>query len=350
MVGTSRLTISRCPSTAPARSPGELDLADALDLDAALAQGAETLKVLGSTESLDVRRSLAAGQIAPRAKPALDLTPGHRTRDPIGPAGVPSPGRWCCTCTSPRPRSPAPAPTALELARVENQRQVVTADQIKTWCANPDAQVVVKPVVDLNEHIHVEGYEVPARLREQTMLRDHTCVSPWCTRSARKADADHVVPYAEGGTTSSDNIAPLCRRHHRLKTHSPWTYTMLEPGSFLWSSPHGYQFLRDHHGTLDVSRDRRRPRRSHRTRISTAPYPAAPAPGDPGTYARPLVSSVRPLRSLREASHLEAIRDASARFRTHDATPQRICSVGAACELRLPLRLPGAWSRLIPRF
>ena len=142
---------------------------------------------------------------------------------------------------------------------MENQRQVVTADQIRTWCANPDTQVVVKPVVDLNEHIHVEGYEVPDRLREQTILRDHTCVFPWCTRSARKADADHAIPYADGGTTSSDNIAPLCRRHHRLKTHSAWGYTMLEPGSFLWSSPHGYQFLRDHHGTLDVSRDRRRP-------------------------------------------------------------------------------------------
>ena len=49
----------------------------------------------------------------------------------------------------------------LELARVENQRQVVTADQIRTWCASPDAQVTVKPVIDLNEHIHVEGYEVP---------------------------------------------------------------------------------------------------------------------------------------------------------------------------------------------
>jgi hypothetical protein len=34
---------------------------------------------------------------------------------------------------------------------------------------------------------------------------------------------------------------------------------MLEPGTFLWSSAHGYQFLRDHHGTLDVSRDRHRP-------------------------------------------------------------------------------------------
>ena len=146
---------------------------------------------------------------------------------------------------------------SLELARVENQRRILTADQIRTWCANPDTEVIVKPVIDLNEHIHVEGYEVPDRLREQVTLRDHTCVFPWCTRSARKMDADHVIPYAEGGTTSSDNIAPLCRRHHRLKTHSAWTYTMLEPGSFLWSSPHGYQFLRDHHGTLDVSRDRR---------------------------------------------------------------------------------------------
>ena len=32
--------------------------------------------------------------------------------------------------------------------------------------------MVVKPVIDLNEHIHVGGYEVPARLREQTILRD----------------------------------------------------------------------------------------------------------------------------------------------------------------------------------
>ena len=147
----------------------------------------------------------------------------------------------------------------LELARVENQRQVVTADQIRTWCANPDAQVIVKPVIDLNEHIHVEGYEVPARLREQTMLRDHTCVFPWCTRTARKADADHVIPYAEGGTTAVTTSRPCVADITGLKTHSAWSYTMLEPGSFLWSCPHGYQFLRDHHGTLDVSRDRRRP-------------------------------------------------------------------------------------------
>ena len=160
---------------------------------------------------------------------------------------------------------------------MENQRQVVTADQIRTWCANPDTQVTGKPVIDLNEHIHIEGYEVPDRLREQTILAT-TPRFPGCTRSARKADADHVIPYAEGGTTSSDNIAPLCRRHHRLKTHSAWGYTMLEPGTYLWSSPHGYQCIRDHHGTLDVSRDRHRPRRIHRATSFTAPHPAGSQP------------------------------------------------------------------------
>ncbi len=57
--GTSQLT-------------GELDLADALDLDAAVAKGAQELLALGSTDSLDVRRSIAAGQLA-RHQLALDL-------------------------------------------------------------------------------------------------------------------------------------------------------------------------------------------------------------------------------------------------------------------------------------
>jgi hypothetical protein len=56
------------------------------------------------------------------------------------------------------------------------------------------------------------------------------------------------------------NIAPLCRRHHRLKTHTAWAYLVLDPGTYLWTTPHGYQFLRDPSGTLDISADRPRPR------------------------------------------------------------------------------------------
>ncbi|MCW2797107.1 MAG: endonuclease, partial [Nocardioides sp.] len=51
---------------------GELDLADALDLDAALAAGAQALADLGCDDSLDVRRAMAAGELA-RNQLALDL-------------------------------------------------------------------------------------------------------------------------------------------------------------------------------------------------------------------------------------------------------------------------------------
>jgi hypothetical protein len=74
-------------------------------------------------------------------------------------------------------------------------------------------------------------------------------------RYEHPCDCDHVTPHGAGGATCTCQVAPLCRRHHRLKTHGGWTYTTLEPGSYLWSSPHRYQYLRDHTGTLDVTGD-----------------------------------------------------------------------------------------------
>ena len=56
------------------------------------------------------------------------------------------------------------APVAGEFGRVENTRGPVTPTRSGSWCGNPDTQVTVKPVIDLNEHIHVEAYEVPDRL------------------------------------------------------------------------------------------------------------------------------------------------------------------------------------------
>jgi hypothetical protein len=122
--------------------------------------------------------------------------------------------------------------------------------------------VTVKPVIDLADHVHVDAYEIPDRIAERVALRDVTCVFPWCTRPSRRlkpdehgCDCDHVIPHGQGGATCTCQLAPLCRRHHRLKTHGGWTYTILEPGSYLWLSPHRYQYLRDHTGTLDVTHD-----------------------------------------------------------------------------------------------
>ena len=175
------------------------------------------------------------------------------------------------------------------------------AEQVRDWCAHPGTTVTVKPVVDLAEHIHVNQYEVPDRLAAQTEHRDLTCVFPWCTRPAEALRQGPRHPLRRGRATASDNLGNLCRRHHRLKTHHPgWGYTMLEPGSYLWSSPHGYQFLRDHTGTTDVTHDRTSTRP---TGSDTAPHPApAPPRGATGCRSGRRTTSPPSLRARESAA------------------------------------------------
>jgi hypothetical protein len=232
---------------------GELDLPDALALDEALAQGAADLAHLGSTDTLDVRRATALGDLA-RAQLPLDLMSSVETTATTSVEPVET------TAVAARPRR-TPKRVVLHLhltdqalagteplGRIGTTRTPVTADQIRTWCGTAD-QLVIKPVIDLNGRIHVNAYEVPDRLREHVALRDHACVFPWCTRPADTADMDHVEPFESGGETATDNIAPLCRAHHRAKTHGRWTLTVLSPGEYLWRSPHGLALVRDHTGT-----------------------------------------------------------------------------------------------------
>ena len=142
-------------------------------------------------------------------------------------------------------------------------RGPVTADRSAHWCANPDTQITVQPVLDLADHLHVGSYEASARLKLQTQLRDHTCAFPFCSRPAevrlRTPRPARPRPRRRRPTCTC-NHAPCCRRHHRAKTTGGWTYLTVEPGTYLWRSPLGYQFLRDHTGTLDVTPDPERRR------------------------------------------------------------------------------------------
>ena len=146
-------------------------------------------------------------------------------------------------------------------AWVENAGgRLLTAAQVATWCGRTDTtKIPVKPVIDLAQSLSTDGYAVPDRIAEQVRLRDTTCVHPWCQRPARSCDLDHISPYipiddgGPPGQTNTGNLAPLCRLHHRMKTHTGWTYTMIEPGTYLWQGPHGHTWLRDHTGTTDLT-------------------------------------------------------------------------------------------------
>jgi len=54
---------------------------------------------------------------------------------------------------------------------------------------------------------------IPPSIRRALVARESACQFPACT--ARRCDAHHVEHWADGGSTSVDNLVRLCRRHHR---------------------------------------------------------------------------------------------------------------------------------------
>jgi hypothetical protein len=86
------------------------------------------------------------------------------------------------------------------------------------------------------------GYRPPDTLRREVIARHATCVFPSCNRDARKCDLDHTVPWRPG-TTCRCNLAPLCRRHHRLKQRADWRLLQIWAGLLIWVTPSGAWYI-----------------------------------------------------------------------------------------------------------
>jgi hypothetical protein len=54
------------------------------------------------------------------------------------------------------------------------------------------------------------------------VCRDQHCAFPGCTRPPVMGHAHHITHWANGGTTSLDNLVLLCGHHHRVVHHTPW--------------------------------------------------------------------------------------------------------------------------------
>jgi hypothetical protein len=59
-------------------------------------------------------------------------------------------------------------------------------------------------------------------LRRALVLRDRGCSFPGCDRPARWCDGHHIVSWLDGGPTSLNNSALLCRHHHRVIHRGEW--------------------------------------------------------------------------------------------------------------------------------
>lgn len=79
---------------------------------------------------------------------------------------------------------------------------------------------------------------VPPAIRRALNIRDRTCQFPGCTQY-RFIDAHHVHHWADGGSTSLNNLVLLCRHHHRLIHEGGFDITARDDGKFLFFDPMG---------------------------------------------------------------------------------------------------------------
>jgi hypothetical protein len=156
----------------------DLDIADMLDLDRAVAHHAEIQKALGSQLPLDARRAKALGDLA-RTQTALDLAFQDETGQEADDTSAD---------TAAQPNLPAAREVVIHAhfdasvvgeqtvfgptGRMENGQRLILLDQVRSWCSDSRTKITVKPVIDLNAQLTAQGYEIPDRIREQVQLRD----------------------------------------------------------------------------------------------------------------------------------------------------------------------------------
>ncbi|HZC52029.1 MAG TPA: DUF222 domain-containing protein [Mycobacterium sp.] len=123
---------------------------------------------------------------------------------------------------------PIPASLARRLA----------ADQTGTW-----RRLVTDPVTGKLLDYGRSTYRPPKDLAEFVIARDQHCTFPGCQRAAHRCDLDHQHPASSGGPTNTDNVAALCRRHHRAKHHAGWQPQRdIHTGDTEWTSPTGHTY------------------------------------------------------------------------------------------------------------
>ncbi|MGO9080227.1 MAG: DUF222 domain-containing protein [Streptosporangiaceae bacterium] len=85
---------------------------------------------------------------------------------------------------------------------------------------------------------------IPVHLRRAVTARDGQCRFPGCDQPPAACQPHHLIPRAEGGTTSLANLLLLCSFHHLIAIHRwNWAITLHPDGRVTAVSPDGSRIL-----------------------------------------------------------------------------------------------------------
>jgi hypothetical protein len=116
-------------------------------------------------------------------------------------------------------------------------REMAAGGELRRWLTEESGKLL-----DVGDRT----YRPSAALDRYIRGRDRTCRFPSCDAPAVRCDLDHTLSFhVEGGRTVRVNLVALCRRHHRLKHETDWSYELLENGDVKWTSPSGRVFVKE---------------------------------------------------------------------------------------------------------
>jgi hypothetical protein len=152
-------------------------------------------------------------------------------------------------------------------------------------------RVLVDPRDGAPLEIGRTSYRLSKPQRQWLRLRDGKCPFPGCNNPSLDNEADHLLAWADGGTTGIANLGQPCPKHHRLKHSSAWTpigASKDDPPGWIspsgrhypsehqdWEPPHWPDYMPTDTGTdSDTLPDERLPE-------DPGPYPDSDLPPDP---------------------------------------------------------------------
>jgi hypothetical protein len=138
------------------------------------------------------------------------------------------------------------AATGADPARVEGVGPIPIG-RAKELCGGESGwmRVLTHPETGMVLSVGRTQYAPPNALRRLVTWRADRCMGPGCGMPASRCEVDHTLAWQHGGDTALQNLAPLCRGHHKVKHHGGWQLRQLPDGggAVEWISPAGRRYV-----------------------------------------------------------------------------------------------------------
>ncbi|HVY11585.1 MAG TPA: DUF222 domain-containing protein [Mycobacteriales bacterium] len=119
----------------------------------------------------------------------------------------------------------------------------ITAETARRIAADATLRRLVTDPMNGNPLDLGRTYRPSKLLRDLVRAARPRCSMIGCSRPAYQCELDHRLEHGDGGDTNPENLQPLCKLHHQLKTKRRWKVGVNADGQPTWTSFLGFSYV-----------------------------------------------------------------------------------------------------------